>query len=130
MLNTIFQTTPRPIAPPAPTKPTRPTTRDCSDLPVPSSSEWYEAYHCRGCEEISINTGYTLYECPEDGTCFTRPTSANNNNQCPVCSRFSRKIADFCCYECEAAETDDVLVYDCPVCGDMVLAAIMEDENG
>ena len=114
-----------PVPPPSMTQPVH----DCSEQPVPPRSEWFEAYHCSECDELTQETGYALYECSDDGTCFVRRTSANCNNQCPVCFRFARKISDHACYECEDVEADIVWVYDCPVCEDLVLAPDQEADR-
>jgi len=131
MITTMPQQT-APIAPmipvPIPSKP-KPA-HDCTETLAPPRAEWYEAYHCPECDEITINTGYALYECADCGTHFTRVSSADGcSHRCPDCNKFSAKISDHACYECEEAEADIVWVYDCPVCEDQVLAPDQEADR-
>ena len=128
MITTMLQPTAPPMIPMPPL--TAPPAHECTDTPAPPRAEWYEAYHCSECDELTIETGYALYQCSDDGTCFTRTGSADGyTHRCPECNKFSAKISDHACANCEEAEADEVWVYDCPVCTDMVLAPDQEDAH-
>lgn len=81
--------------------------------------ELIPAFLCDECEAISEEAGGTLYECAEDGK-FNRETSFNDNHQCPECRKFSAKVAEQSCIECNAGEVREIDAFLCPQCDHLV----------
>jgi len=77
-------------------------------------------YKCQDCEAIinpdEQDVDITLYECGQCGTRFNRDISYADNHQCPDCLKFSSKVAEMSCPECQAGELDEI--------------EIAQDENG
>jgi len=87
--------------------------------------ETIQAYKCVECLEISEKAGERLYECRDCGTLFTRANSADGmSHRCPDCNRFSSKVADQSCLDCQEGEVEKITAYKCPVC------AALHEGNG
>ena len=65
---------------------------------------------CNACEEPfeDDRDAVSLYECSEDGTLFTRETSACGNHQCPDCNKFGSKISNQGCPLCNEGELQEI----------------------
>ena len=77
-------------------------------------------WHCDECDAYSEETGGNLYECGECGTFFTRATSANDNHQCPDCSRFGSRTGEQGCVECGEGAVEQLPAAECLDCGEIV----------
>ena len=79
-------------------------------------------YRCASCERLTEDTGETetLYECPDGCGTFTRSYSyTGDNHQCPSCRRFSTKVGDLGCPECQDGELEEADLFKCPVCEEL-----------
>ena len=84
---------------------------------VESKIETVQVYKCMECEEISEDAGDQLYECGNCGIMFIRGNSADGaSHRCPDCNKFSSKVADRSCVDCEEGEVEEITGYKCPSC--------------
>lgn len=96
---------------------------------VPDWIEVVEGFRCTDCEALSEEgSGEPLYECGDCGTRFTREESqTGDSHKCPDCGKWSAKVADDVCEECGEGETEKVLLFECPGCGELVLLDEWQD---
>lgn len=87
-----------------------------------------QLYKCRNCDEITLvdeADTITLYECGECGTVFSQENSYTGyNHQCPDCHKFSSKLTDEGCPECQEGELEETDGSQCDECDE-----IFEDEK-
>ena len=92
------------------------TTKRGSTITLADGHYW----HCDECDAYSEETGGNLYECGECGEMFTRANSANDNHQCPTCSRFGSKSGEQGCVECGEGAVEQLPAAECLDCGEIV----------
>jgi len=89
---------------------------------ISTQKETFMAYKCQECGALSEDVGEALYECGNCGTRFNRDNSADGgSHKCPDCNKFSSKVADFSCVECEDGEVAEVTAYKCDNCEEIHL---------
>lgn len=80
-----------------------------------------DIYRCPECDETFVKDEcdtIVLYECNDCGTIFSRDNSADGaSHRCPDCNKFSSKLTDEGCPECEEGELSDDTGFICGDCG-------------
>ena len=79
-------------------------------------------WKCEACDHLFEDDSdlVSLYECPECSTIFTRETSfTGDGHQCPEDHKFSSKLSDKGCPECNEGECEETDLYKCPGCDDL-----------
>ena len=77
-----------------------------------------ERWLCAECGALSEETlGEAVYECGTCGTEFPRSGSYDGDSaRCPDCGKFSSKLRDDACVDCEVGEVEWITAYECAVC--------------
>ena len=79
--------------------------------------EVQEGYKCGECGEIREDSlGVPLYECGQCSTTF----AGHEGNRCPDCNKFSSKVSDDTCADCEDGEAHECFYVECPLCSEPV----------
>lgn len=89
----------------------------CTECGEKLEEDTTQIFQCVECHEFVEDDDGPLYECSEDGTIFTRGSSANDNHQCPSCNKFASRQAEHGCPECQQGELELVDAYECTACG-------------
>lgn len=81
-------------------------------------AEAISAYRCTECQEISEESHGPVYECGSCGTTFSKEDEGSH--RCPDCNKFAGKLADDS-IDCGCnAEAEELMVYACEDCDDLV----------
>lgn len=77
------------------------------------------AYKCDSCDELSETCeAESIYECGTCGSSFLRSNSSDgDSSRCPSCNKFSSKLADSACSQCQEGGVEEVSAVKCSVCG-------------
>jgi len=82
-----------------------------------------DIYKCEACEALVSQDNpdiESLYECPNCGELFTRSNSyTGDGHQCPSCHKFSSKVTDLGCPECQAGQLEMINGYACSDCDEL-----------
>lgn len=99
------------------------TAEPTTPLPIPEGLiECIQAWLCNDCDALMTEMpgDGPLYECTACGRRFSRSASHDGeSHRCPDCMKFSTKISEICCSECEEGAVEETTAYQCSICNDL-----------
>jgi hypothetical protein len=79
-------------------------------------------FKCNSCDTLWADEPeyVTLYECSDCGVVFSKENSlTGDGHQCPSCHKFSAKLSDVGCPDCQEGEVEEEDLHLCDVCEEL-----------
>jgi uncharacterized C2H2 Zn-finger protein len=78
-----------------------------------------QGFKCTNCDTLWADEPeyVVLYECGDCGEIFSRENSyTGDGHQCPSCHKFSAKLTDRGCPDCQEGEVEGEELHQCEIC--------------